>query len=803
MVFLADGNMAAAQRVALEEIVVTARKRNESLLEVPVAITAFTAANIEQNAIFDTRDVTFRTPSMNYVSSSGLAGGGRFNPNLTFRGMQNLTPVPQDQLGSAFLDGVFITGGPQSITTIDVERIEVLKGPQSTYFGRNTFSGAINYVTRTPGNEFQGRVQAELATYNTHRVSVSHEGPIIEDSLFYQVSVASYDKGAMYRSSTDGGELGAESTLQSTITLYATPTERTSIKLRGHIQENEDSNPQTAWLSGRQLAPESCDGFTWEGFDRAGNPATIAVDDARIDYFCRGTVPSLGEVGEEILSVNTSLNSPFYTANPNFSEIPILAQQGFTLRDVFIDNIHGDPIIADAPTLDHFGLIRRDYRLSLQADHEFENGISAFGSIAYSKADGNKIWDWDNSGIEAGYAIAPTRFDDIALESRLLSPQDERFRWLVGANYYDGEICCDFTGSTQLRVHFADLNGRNSRNEKVESKGVFASVEYDITDQIGGIAEVRYQEDKSVLVTTGTETPTFKEWIPRFILKYDSTDDVHLYASFSRGVLPGRINTGFVVATPFVRDQIIDVFGAVDEISPSDTLDNYELGLKQQAFDGRLQYSLTGYYARWNNKKVTASVPVQIDPNDPNSFNFVNNIIIPGKVEIKGVEFEGSVQLTDEWHFSGTLAYNDSKNIQVFNEGEAYFGTANFKGLEEPRNPKWSWSADTSYQDSFYGDWDWFARAEVYYKGKYFTDNANIGQMKSMMNVNARVGVQNQDWRIELFVTNLFDHKDWIAGHRSTDLAIPFGGQQFPTSIGVAVQAPDKRQFGLRSRFNF
>ena len=784
-----------------EVIMVTARKKEESLLEVPVAITAFTAEDIEDRGLSDVRDIASRSPSFQYAENAGLAGGGRYNPNLTFRGMQNLTPVPQDQTASAFLDGVLLTGGPQAVSTIDIERVEVLKGPQSTYFGKGTFGGAVNFISKTPGNDFNTEIAAELATYETYRVAFSNEGPLIRDKLFYRVSLSGDQEGPMYRSSTDGGPLGEESTLQGALTLYATPSDNTSIKLRLSAQQIEDSAPQTTLIKGQTYAIGDCTGFTYPAHDRDGNPITATVE---IDnYFCTAPVPSLGDLGEGILSANTSFNSPFYSENPNFSEVPFLAANGFTLRDVLVNNIQNDPYLADAPRLDHFGLLRRDYRASLQVDHEFENGVSVQANAAYSRAKAGKIFDYDNTGAEAGYVAAPLDYEDYFAEIRATSDQSQRLRWLIGASYYNGTIGYDFIGTTRIRVHLSDAVGIATRYTRAETYGAFAAVEFDITDRLGIAAETRYQIDQEEIVLTGEKTPQFKEWAPRFIIMFDPIDDLHIYASYSIGILPGRNNIGFRTADPFVQQQLREVFGDLQEVAPSDKLKNWEVGVKQRVFDGRLQYALTGYMATWENKKVTAAPLVQTDPNDPNSLNFAPNIIVPGEIDLWGVEFEGNAQLTDYWNVNVAAAYNKTENVLVFNESQSYFGTSNFLGKEEPRNPKWSFSVLSGYQAPLNSDWDWFARGEYFYKGGWYADSANIGRLNSRGEASLRLGVESDDKSFEFYVTNLLDNKDWTEGQIIADIAVAPGDAQFPIQRGILAHAPDKRQFGVRARFEF
>jgi iron complex outermembrane receptor protein len=134
---------------ALEEIVVTARKREESLQEIPIAISAFTAEQIENRGITRLEDLTLQVAGVQY-HSLGLSIPGRVNSSIRFRGMDVNSQVPTFQLGTLFVDGIYVLGGTHSIPLDDVERVEVVKGPQSAYFGRNTFGGAITYISKQP-----------------------------------------------------------------------------------------------------------------------------------------------------------------------------------------------------------------------------------------------------------------------------------------------------------------------------------------------------------------------------------------------------------------------------------------------------------------------------------------------------------------------------------------------------------------------------------------------------------------------------------------------------------------------------
>jgi iron complex outermembrane receptor protein len=169
----------------LEEIVVTARKRAENLLDVPVAVSAVSASEIEATGVKSITEIADYTPGL---TSQGQGAGGipdRSATRLVFRGLST-------SFGTVFINGAPYTGNNSPDIT-DLERFEVLTGPQSVYFGRSTFSGAINFVTKKPSNEYAGRVSAEAGTDNLYELRGTIEGPLIRDTLTARLSVRHYE----------------------------------------------------------------------------------------------------------------------------------------------------------------------------------------------------------------------------------------------------------------------------------------------------------------------------------------------------------------------------------------------------------------------------------------------------------------------------------------------------------------------------------------------------------------------------------------------------------------------------------
>ena len=157
-------NNSAAQdgAFAIEEITVTARKKEENILETPIAITAVDAAQIQASAFKNIIDIQKTAPGL-FVESINNENG-RVIAMPRFRGVTFDSTSPLGRTSSVFVDGILVSSGLHSLPVTQVERVEIIKGPQSALFGRNTYSGAINIVTAAPGDEFKGSIEYDAAS---------------------------------------------------------------------------------------------------------------------------------------------------------------------------------------------------------------------------------------------------------------------------------------------------------------------------------------------------------------------------------------------------------------------------------------------------------------------------------------------------------------------------------------------------------------------------------------------------------------------------------------------------------------
>ncbi|MEQ8734167.1 MAG: TonB-dependent receptor [Rhodospirillaceae bacterium] len=828
---------AEAQQIALEEIVVTARKRSENLQDIPIAISAFSADDIDRAGFTTLEDLSLQVAGMQFSAQSG-ALAGRLVDSIRFRGMNVDSTLPTEQLGALFVDGIYVLGGSQSIPFLNIDRVEVIKGPQSAYFGRSTFGGAVNYVTSNPSlTDFEGKVMADASTHEQLDISASLDIPLVQDVAGLRLGARAYTRGGLYRAS-DGGELGEESSFSIDGTFYAEPNDNLWIKARAFYAEDSDGPPAAGYIQGENN--DSCSGLTLTS--KAGetfNP---------VRWFC-GKVPEIGEAisafgTTKIIDSNTTLISPttaFTIGDP------------FAVRDFFagLDN----PL--NVPTVNHVGMERRVHRYSLAADYTFDNEMSLFGQFAYNETGTSWIRDFTASPFDGSFTRDPREQQDLSGEVRLSSNQEDRLRWLAGLSYYEQDFtssttggdatlsCLDYlvpglphapTASSNCLPNFffsspGSFRVGGGESDQVETKGVFGSVEYDLNDQFTFTFEARYQEDS---VTKGTPpdllTVKYKAFLPRAILRYQPTEELTTYISYAKGVLPGTINQELIIADAQELVQYQAQYPNAEDFLSKQLLDMYELGIKQTLWDDRVSYSFAAYFGKWTNPvgRATALIQETCDAGRvgsggcrfdlgegtpgglatlPDGSPFLNSRVfrLGGEAEIYGLEFEGSALLSEGWTTDVSIAWAPSeyKTFEA-NFVEPYGVPADVSGNSINRYPEWTGSISSTYTTSLNNTWDGFVRADVVYFGKTFPEVDNLAYCDDYITANARVGIEKENLRLEAYVKNMFNDQSWTACQRFSDFdGIPINFSFLTAYQGIQATPQVPRHFGIRTSLNF
>ncbi len=828
---------------SLEEVVVTARRREESLQDVPLSVTAFSGETIDRAGFTNLEDVSMQTTGLQLNSNLGGTRPGRLFGDLRFRGVEG-SAYSSLATSSVFVDGVFALQGAQSLALVDLERIEIVKGPQAALFGRNSFAGAINYVTKAPNlEEFAGKVIADAGQYEQQEFQASIEGPIITDQLGFRLAVSSYNKGSMYTAS-DGGALGEQSSQSISAQLHFKPTDNLTLKFRAYHQEDDDGSEAVAFFQGR--FNDNCTGNTAPGFDPAGNPITLMP----VNFLC-GKVPDPGGVSAPRVDSNTSFFPTLLAQNS-------VGNPGLTISNLADGLLPTSTPLGDAPTRDSFGLERRMTRLSLAAEYEFNNGMVLNAILASNENGAASLRDWDMTTVEAWYVTNPYYGEDTSFDIRLESSGEGRLRWLVGASWYDQEFQSSSGGGDLIHAcgfgafvppagictTAASFGQPLDAGDFVEVQGVYGSVSFDITDQLVVDAELRVQTDERNDGRPNAFVNKVDSELPRISLTYKVTDDVNVYGTYSQSVIPGVINSNVLncesnglapgnTQTNFGDYLVpyIDVNGNLSTAglctqyanqgftsatTPDQELNAFEIGMKSTWMDGRLQANLAWYWQEWvaNPSPQFITVIEDLDGDGiPNPTQNFRSVSTAGSSEYWGVELESVFAITDNWTANFNLTWNDNEfttfgastrsAVQALGLDAILPRFANLKDRKSSRFPEWSWNLSSTYTGQYNADWDFFVRGDVMFMGEAFAGQTNLATLQSYFLVNTRLGLEKNDMRIELYVKNLLDEETWRGGAEFTDFSLTPDPFFAFNQLGIILLPQDKRTVGIRLSLDF
>lgn len=458
---------------AMEEIVVTARKRTESLVDVPISISAFSADTIAAAGMTSIKDVARFTPNFSFAESFG-----RTFERPVIRGMSNILGEPN---AGIFIDGVFVSGAISTTELQNLERVEVIKGPQSALYGRATFAGAVNYVTKKPSNDPQGRVSATLAQHDEYEVAASHSGPLIADRLFYFVSARHYEYGGEYENrGPGGGTVGGEQTQSLTGSLRLTPVEWLEANLRVAYSEDDDAHiPNSLQLSGANncFIPQGtyfCGALTAPDFVALN--LDLLPDPGMRRETLRSHLIVEADIGGHTL---TSSTATFREDEENQRDADGVPQN--ILGGAFLQ-------VSQAERED----FAQELRLASPTDRAFRWLV---GGYYYEKTTDARTTTLNTTG-----PITST------------SPPEEVLNYaLFGFLEYD--FTPRLTATAELRAGWDELS-------------------------VSGVST------SGTLSRAYTAEATYESLTPRFTLSYEASEDSTLYASVAKGNKPGGFNTG-------------------------------------------------------------------------------------------------------------------------------------------------------------------------------------------------------------------------------------------------------------------
>lgn len=794
----------ADDRLALEEVVVSARKRDETLIDVPLTVTAVSAERIEQLAIRDARDLALYTPGFSNVSSFGRISGER----PVIRGQSNILGEPN---ASYFIDGVFLSGGAISTETANLERIEVIKGPQAALYGRSTFAGAINYVTRRPTEEFEGKVNLTYGEFEQLDGSAYISGPLINDKLYYFIAGSHTEIGGFYDNRLDQrSDLGAEQTDAATLKLLWTPVD--GLEVTGMLTYSEDKDGANAiGLQGRQF--NNC------------QLRSAALPRSR-GYYCGEVLPT------EQLTVQQRTDL--------FPEPGIRRERTRGALTVKYD--FGDGYEFTSLT----GVSYEDYGIQIDvsyAGYDAFIGLDALPpsfTVALPPPAAGAAGDLTRQFRNAGsfWRLQEENRNDFSQELRFRSPSDRAFRWTFGAYYYKQSD--DFTVENKV---FPD--GRIVPNgaaaialKDVKNQAIFGGIEYDLNERWTATAEFRHAEEDRTQLSFSYPTnglarvpsaPLTGNWTsdkPRFTLRYKPNPDLSFFANYAEGNKPGGFNS------PTVQ-SLLAAIGKGLAYNEEESV-NVELGTKLNLLDNRAFLTVTLFDTELSNQQLTQNIAGLNAAGQVIVNSYIDNV---GKTQSKGVEVELNARITERFDIGFGAAYVDAKikNYVNVDQADLYsnrpaavftpvsptnptgcataaacqairdldnneFGSV--AGKRTPRAPEWNGFIVGKYSYPLANGMALTLGSDVVYEGSKFAQIHNLAETGDRMYVNARIGIESDNWSLFAWGKNLNDDDTGLDVLRYIDSrGIP--GPAGVSTRGFAVTLPKPRQFGITGSYKF
>jgi len=359
----------------LEEITVTARKRTESLLEIPVSVSALSQDDIINRGITDTESLSQYTPGFELQNLGQGGTSGRENPGIRFRGVNVQQSSPAARAGAIFWNGAYVSDGIGVLPLIDLERAEVIKGPQNAVFGRNTFAGAVNYLPAKPGDEFNGRLSLSYTPDDddSHAITGAIGGPIT-DRISGRIALNDTTKGGYYEYE-DGTPLGREETTAAMGSLVFDISDNASVTYSGFFVDSEDNRALVTQAG--PFGPGECN-RTYSGNFRdvvsGANTGNFSTDLSQNvgNIFC-GSIPDWDDVEPDTPSV----------ARPNASTPDVPFGGGWDYVNTAPVELAGAGIKSPGELGNTYEVTRHHLSASIDLANDFN--ISGFYSVGNSQ----------------------------------------------------------------------------------------------------------------------------------------------------------------------------------------------------------------------------------------------------------------------------------------------------------------------------------------------------------------------------------------------------------------------------------
>ena len=799
-------NAPVARTATLDEITVTARRREESLQDTPLSMTAFSAEQIQRGGLSNFSDVAKLTP--------GLVFDQDFGANDTRPSIRGLPATRGRPPVGILIDGIDVSseaiataggGNLMNLRLLDLERIEVVKGPQSALYGRVAFGGAVNYITARPTETLKGRVNATIASDETYEVGAAVGGPVGDSGLLARVSAGYSRSDGYYRNTVSGENIGGYEAAQLSLSFDYSPSD--TFSLTGFLSYGDQENEQQPY-------------YQYSTVDRSTVPLPLPANVAG---------QTLGNLRLPV-SIQSLLPGP------------LLARD---VVQVSVDPRTGRDY-AGSSLESAFGVVRANWKLG---------SATLSATLGVLDATAGNLQDIEGYGLAdaavplpapggvaepLGSAFEFNTLDDVqqlSQDIRLGDLESEGTRWAVGVLHWSEEAkqsnqtfatiltAPRASAALNTRLINSNVSAANSRRD-TEHLSVYGLVERDFTDKLSVSVEARYYwEDfeydfpTSILVLGAGATPLAAParppqvkgvkidatyFAPKMTVEYRASDDALVYFSAGKGVKPAGIST-------------VGVFNSIaDNTYKAESLWNYELGAKTSWMDNRLVLNGAVFFMDYKDKQVSTLV---VDTTQPTGLRGV--VSNASGAEVRGLELEASLMVTPQFRVTAayTLLDTEYTNFVEFSRNSSNIALAgrcepvvigsgsqsnqcklDLSGNALERAPRHAGNVTLAYTFPLAGESSLIAELATQYQSKRYFDQYNAQFFDSFVNTDARLTWDRGNLSVTAYVDNVFDDDTVRSGFTQGDF---FGLFSSPGSRSYVVIAPEPVRGGIRASYRF
>jgi len=799
-VAMAAPTLASANDLMLEEVVVTAQKREQSLQDVPISVSAVDGEKMAEAGISNLEDLSAYVPNFQQANSP-------LGQVISIRGISSGINQGFEQSVVQYVDDIAMGRGPMArMPFMDLERVEILRGPQNVLFGKNSVGGAISITTAKPTEDFEGSVQVEHENkYGTHEIQTMVSGPLSE-TVAARLAIRAHQQDGYFDNTTNGDDEQQKDELTGRLTLDWTPNDLFNASLK----------------------------LEHSRFDFKGRGEEVIAGYDSVNPLYAGM--SYGEIGEYLTAV-TGQDIGYEDGTQN--------RKRQTNHDEYSDNETNQVVLTMNWDFDAFTLTS----VTGYADYELDEDT-----------------DLDLSGLESIRAAQQEKFDQISQEVRFTSLGGETVDWIAGAYYqtwdlqYSQKNLVDDENLTSaisdlglgLLAPSAGVTGFNPAGSLFTNYGVttpflaataaarqlyalkeinntsnardysgnsdtysaFGQATWNVSEAVrltlgarytleekdaersltiydtsgGGLTPAGIEAQLVMGAVFGVENHAVKDdrreesVTGTLIAEWDASEDLMLYASVSNGFKAGGFDARAGRADDFEYEE--------------ETVINYEIGTKTELLGGRAQLNTAIFYTDYKDLQVS-----QFD----GTVGFVVGNAAAARSQ--GIELDGRIMLTEELLLIGSMAYLDY-------EFKEYKGaacppkvtldtgavTCDLSGEPNTFAPELSASITLDYITPVSDAFNLHLTMDTAYRAEQFVEATlePLMEQDSQVNVNARIALEADDWMLALVGKNLTDNDD--IGYSA---ATPVSGSallQAPTYSGYQV---NPRTLAIQAKYNF